>query len=118
MKAFIASLIILSVLLGSVTWYSIYVSSVLCDIEKLSEEISKEDRGAFESLSDAWEKNELLVSISTSHNKIDALNKTLSILESMYENEGFDEFYKYKAILREEIGDISVNERISLDNIL
>ena len=118
MKAFIISIIILTVLILSIILNIFYIHNICDQMLKRALELSPQDISGAESLYEFWKENEPIFSISIHDSHIERINElTVDIKSAAAIGNGTD-FEKNIILLTELLEELKSNEKISFQGII
>lgn len=126
MRTFIASLVVLTMLMVSIGVYSKYLDRTMNNIEKCMGDVSdcvykqkwSEGKSEIQRLSDIWKENEPILAMFNDHEDVDKIKLAIGELKENVLQEDYEhtiKSLKETAILLERI---KKNETLSLENIL
>ena len=119
MRSLIATIILFSLLVGSVIINAIYVDSV-CDKIKISADALKTSFQKEELLSELksiWSKNKSYLNLSIRTNEIERMNDFIESLSASHNANNEAEFQKYCILISALAEEFSLYESVSLDSI-
>lgn len=120
MKSFVASLILILLLVGTVTVNSIYIRSICDEISDQTDELSESgyDGEKVSRLLSFWNKHEKLVSLSVESDELKRMKDLISSLPTLKEETSSDEFIRACLLISDLCDELSSYERISFESIL
>ena len=117
MKAFVVSVIVLSLMLAMTIANAIYINNVTEYFITEAESLSPRKESVAE-YTQKWEKHLPVIKISTSHKETHRIDETLEVLMAKAENGICTEFEEGRALLIEYLNQIKDDEQVSLDSII
>lgn len=126
MKTFIASLVVLSLLMVGISIYSKYLDDTMSDIDKCIEEVSvytdkrnwSQCKEKIYKLSDIWKENEPILAMFNDHEDIDKIKLAIGELKENVLQENYEHTSKSLEETKILLERIKKNETLSLENIL
>ena len=117
MKAFLLSLLALSLLLVCIILNSVYVSYISAQMRvKVNELKISPSIGKLEEIEDIWDKHKIFISISVPHKHTDELEKEFLVLRARFDSN--EEIKESTELVLRAISEIETHGTISLDNVL
>ena len=119
MRSFIATVILFSLLVGSVAVNAIYVNSVCEKMENLANELkaSTEKASLIAELRSLWSKNSAYLNLSIRTDEIERMNDLIESLNASHNAQNDAEFQKYCILIAALAQEFSRYEGISFDSI-
>lgn len=117
MKSFIVSLCALALILIVIFLNSYHINNISNKMIKEASELEFDNINKINKLSDYFESNIFIISLSCSDKEIDRIQESITILKSKAENKNDSGFDEQKNLLIKYISRIQEHEKLSLDNI-
>lgn len=126
MKTFIASLVVLALLLIGINVYTYYLESTINDISEqvkiVSEAAYKKDweycKDNVKRLVDIWSEKEPVLAMFNDHEDVDNIKLSISKLKESILHENYEETFKCLGETNILLGRIKKNGTLTLENIL
>ncbi|MBE6674784.1 MAG: DUF4363 family protein [Ruminococcaceae bacterium] len=117
MKAFVISLVVLTLILAATIFNSIYIFDVTSSLIDCAESLKIDDDSVF-AFKEKWEKVQFLIRLSSSHKETHRIDEVLGVLEEKVNNKTENGFVEERALLIEYITQIQEDEKVSIDSII
>ncbi len=119
MRAFIAALVLFSLILGGIVVNSIYVCAATDGIAKYTRltESAENKAEAFLTLKNYWKKHQRILRLTAAEAKIEHMNELMASLELAISTRNLPEISRVCTVIYELCDDISLYERISFQGI-
>ena len=120
MKAWIISLCLFVLLIGTIIGNAVYVHRVSAHLRTVTDSLCFENgqtAQALDALATYWDKHRPFVALSIGYRDLDHVCETMIFLRAAYDTRNASDFESYRRLLLDAADEISRLERFSVENL-